>query len=262
MKCRQLALVGLSLAISLVSPIANARGQEVNAQQRLQMYEGLMSEASELGKKYSQLGETSTERDGLRSTIRDVLTRAFDLRQRIQREEVAAARAELDEVEKRVVERDKLRDDIIRRKQEELVAGGNLQWPTGTSLRQAPHAARDLINPGDVVAIYIEGVLPFNPPNQPPVPPPVTKLDSGALVTGYPIVVTSDGTIQLPLLAPLKVDGLSIREAEKMIATAYVENDILRPEKARPMATLVPAFRTVDSILQLPDAKKEPVRRR
>ncbi len=34
------------------------------------------------------------------------------------------------------------------------------------------------ISGGDILGVYIEGVLPFNPPNQPPEPPPVNFPDA------------------------------------------------------------------------------------
>ena len=51
---------------------------------------------------------------------------------------------------------------------------------------------------GDILGVYIEGVLPFNPPNQPPAPPPVNfPQDDSTLPPsiGFPIAVQDDGTL-------------------------------------------------------------------
>ncbi len=234
--------------------------QTVQAQSAKSGYEKLMAEAAELATRCAKLDETSAEGKSLRASLHETLVRAFEARQRVQREEIAAARAELDAVEMRVDQRDDFRQQIIRRKAEDLLAGRELHWPEYARDPTFPGASEYQIKAGDVVAVYLEGVLPFNAPNQPPIPPPITKLDSGAIVTGYPIVVTSDGTIKLPLLAPIKIEGHSIRDAEKKVAKAYIDNDILRPEKASPMMTLVPSSRSVDSILSLPTLEATPAK--
>ena len=252
MKSCEWLILGNLLLAGLANQIVIAQAPVVDAGPPTQNYESMMAEAGKLAKAYARLDANSPEREALRASIQDVLRTAFDIRQHSQQAEIAAARAELDALEKRIAERDQFRDEIIRRKTEDLFSGGNLQWPQDDALPSVTGVARDTIRPGDIVAIYIEGVLPYNPPNSPPTPPPVTKLDSGNVVTGYPIVVTSDGTIHLPLLDPLKIAGLTIREAESAVARAYVDNDILRAEKAHPMMTLVPRSQSVNSILSLP----------
>ncbi|MEO1524615.1 MAG: polysaccharide biosynthesis/export family protein [Planctomycetota bacterium] len=59
-------------------------------------------------------------------------------------------------------------------------------------------------------------------------------------MTGYPIPVTDDGTVALPMVDPIKVQGLTVREAEKAVGDKYIQENILRPSRARPMITLVP----------------------
>jgi len=98
------------------------------------------------------------------------------------------------------------------------------------------------IDKGDILGVYIEGVLPFNPPNVTPEPPPVNFPDRDSLLPpslGYPIAVQSDGTLSLPLIEPLDVRGLTLDQVRDRIREAYIETDILRPEKARPIVSLI-----------------------
>ncbi len=109
---------------------------------------------------------------------------------------------------------------------------------------------------GDILGVYVEGVLPFNPPNAPPEPPPVNFPDADSTLPpsiGYPIAVQDDGTLSLPLIEPLDVDGLTLEQVRDAIRDAYIDNDILRPEKARPIVTLIKE-RTYDIIVVREDA--------
>ncbi len=95
---------------------------------------------------------------------------------------------------------------------------------------------------GDILGIYIEGVLPFNPPNAPPEPPPVNFPERDSTLPpsiGYPIAVQDDGTLALPLIEPLDVKGLTLEQVRDLIRETFIDADILRPEKARPIVTLI-----------------------
>ena len=107
------------------------------------------------------------------------------------------------------------------------------------------------ISGGDILGVYIEGVLPFNPPNQPPEPPPVNFPDAESTLPpsiGFPIAVQDDGTLALPLIEPLDVEGLTLEQVRDAIRDTYIEEDILRPEKARPIVTIIQE-RTYDVIV-------------
>ncbi|TWU27229.1 Polysaccharide biosynthesis/export protein [Novipirellula galeiformis] len=104
---------------------------------------------------------------------------------------------------------------------------------------------------GDILGVYIEGVLPFNPPNAPPEPPPVNFPDADSTLPpsiGYPIAVQDDGTLALPLIEPLQVEGLTLDQVREAIRDAYIDSEILRPEKARPIVTIIKE-RTYDVIV-------------
>lgn len=112
------------------------------------------------------------------------------------------------------------------------------------------------ISGGDILGVYIEGVLPFNPPNQPPEPPPVNFPDAASTLPpsiGYPIAVQDDGSLSLPLVEPLDVEGLTLEQVRDAIRDTYIEEDILRPEKARPIVTIIKE-RTYDVIVVREDS--------
>lgn len=112
------------------------------------------------------------------------------------------------------------------------------------------------LGPDDILGIYVEGVLPFNPPNEPPQPPPVNFPEENSTLPpsiGYPIAVQNDGTLSLPLIAPLEVAGLTLEQVRNKIREAYIEEDILREEKARPIVTLIKE-RTYDVIVVREDS--------
>lgn len=102
-------------------------------------------------------------------------------------------------------------------------------------LRQKPPAVYRL-EPGDILGIYIEGVLGGDR-NQ-PIP---VRAGEGVVqpAIGYPVPVRENGTISLPLITPLHVQGLSISEAEAAVREAYtVKKEILKPDLARIIVTL------------------------
>jgi protein involved in polysaccharide export with SLBB domain len=84
-------------------------------------------------------------------------------------------------------------------------------------LRQKPPEIYRL-SAGDILGIYIEGVL-----GNAETPPPVNLPETSELppAIGYPIPVRVDGTITLPLVGQLKVEGLTVEEAERKVMEAY-----------------------------------------
>ncbi|MDZ4688939.1 MAG: polysaccharide biosynthesis/export family protein [Planctomycetaceae bacterium] len=95
-------------------------------------------------------------------------------------------------------------------------------------MRQRPNAVH-LVDSGDLLSIYIEGVLPRREeqpqvyfPQNSDVPPTV----------GYPIPVREDGTISLPLVGILPVRGQSVMQVEDAIRRAYtVDKQFLQPNR-------------------------------
>jgi protein involved in polysaccharide export with SLBB domain len=103
-----------------------------------------------------------------------------------------------------------------------------------TLLRQPPPKDYKLAA-GDVLGIWIEGVLGEKGQS-----PPLHTPEFGNLPPslGYPIPVRDDGTISLPLIEPLRVQDMTLREAEEAIRKAYTIDKKLLPPGARIIVTL------------------------
>ena len=95
-----------------------------------------------------------------------------------------------------------------------------------------------LLDENDVLGIFVEGVLgEFD--SAPPVTQPSLGSDLPPAI-GFPVPVREDGTISMPLVDPIPVQGLTLRQAEQMVSRAYRGGDspILRG-KARIIVTLI-----------------------
>jgi protein involved in polysaccharide export with SLBB domain len=105
-----------------------------------------------------------------------------------------------------------------------------------TALRQKPPEAY-LLGPGDVLGVYIEGVL-----GEKGQPPPVRIPEQSNLqpALGYPLPVRENGTVPLPLINPVKVEDLTLADAQAKIVEAYtVTKKILQPGRDRIIITLI-----------------------
>jgi protein involved in polysaccharide export with SLBB domain len=103
-------------------------------------------------------------------------------------------------------------------------------------LRQPqPDAYR--LDAGDVVGVYIEGIL--GQANQ---PPPVRFGEQGNVppALGYPLPVREDGTLPLPLIEPLNIKGMTLSQAQEAVRQAYtVKRQILKPGREHIIVTLM-----------------------
>jgi protein involved in polysaccharide export with SLBB domain len=102
--------------------------------------------------------------------------------------------------------------------------------------------------PEDILGVWIEGVLPpasgdgkaaISLPLQ--TPPNFQIRDQRRLPPsmGFPITVRDDGAIRLPLIDPIKVQGLSVGETEDAIRAAYAKKKILPPGREQVIVTLM-----------------------
>ena len=101
-----------------------------------------------------------------------------------------------------------------------------------------------LLAEGDILGIYIEGVMPpKSGDDQIETAPPVHFPQPGSDLppsVGYPIPVRDDGTLPLPLVDPIDVEGKTISEVELLVRKAYVEDEkILRPGRDRVLVSLM-----------------------
>jgi hypothetical protein len=226
-----LLIICTLVSVSTVLPRFTA-GQEPGS------YDALMHQVSQLIEQYRELEPGSEEAQLLQKQLRKSLSQAFESRQAQQREELKTLREQLDSAQQRLDQREELMERIVERKLEDVLQGASAEWPEHDS-SNSDKLAFDVIEAGDTVAVYIASILPPQGPQQQS-SPPITSLPSGRVVTGFPLVVTSDGTVQLPMIAPVKIAGLSVREAERRINDTYVEKGILRPERFGTILTLVP----------------------
>lgn len=93
------------------------------------------------------------------------------------------------------------------------------------------------LDAGDVLAIYVEGVL-GGQDSVPPIHYPERGSDTLPGL-GYPTPVRDDGTISLPMLEPIPVRGMTVAQVHQRIRELYVQDrEILRPELDRILVTL------------------------
>lgn len=104
-------------------------------------------------------------------------------------------------------------------------------------LRQEP-PREYLVDSGDVLGIFIEGVL-GNLDEAPPVHMPDKNSDLPPSI-GFPIPVREDGTLALPLIQAITVRGLTLAQVENIIRRAYtIDKKILQEGKDRIIVTLM-----------------------
>lgn len=119
--------------------------------------------------------------------------------------------------------------------EERGISRANMETIDLSRLGQAPLPAH-FVDSGDVLAIYIEGVL-GRIEEVPPVYIPQTGDSHPTL--GYPIPVREDGTISLPLIRPISVRGMTIAQIEDMVRRTYtVDKQILEPGRERILVAL------------------------
>jgi len=106
--------------------------------------------------------------------------------------------------------------------------------------QQAPAVYR--VAAGDVLGVWIEGVLgekTVAPPVNMAPPLQIREQRRLAPAFGYPIDVRENGAITLPMIQPLKVQGMSLGEIEDAVRKAYVKEQILPAGKERVVVTLL-----------------------
>jgi protein involved in polysaccharide export with SLBB domain len=97
--------------------------------------------------------------------------------------------------------------------------------------------------PEDVLGVFIDNILQDSSKERTTVnvAPLLQVRDQRRLPPslGYPISVRPDGTIRLPMIDPLKVQGLSVGEAEDAIRGIYIQKKLLPENRDRIVVTLM-----------------------
>lgn len=99
-----------------------------------------------------------------------------------------------------------------------------------------------LLDKGDILGIYIEGILPTTSPDQPPELPPVHFPDRDSQLPpslGFPVPIVEDGTISLPLIKPLPVSGMTLQQVRELIRRSYFEGKFLNETQERVFTPIV-----------------------
>lgn len=106
----------------------------------------------------------------------------------------------------------------------------------GMPARYLPEEFRGVSRAGEVLGIYIEGVLGDRKP-APPVNIPLNNETPPSF--GFPIPVREDGTISLPLVGVIEVRGMTIAEVELRLKDANTkQKQFLNPENDRILVSL------------------------
>ncbi len=92
------------------------------------------------------------------------------------------------------------------------------------------------IGPGDVLGVYIKGLIPASTEEPTPMITGATNLQQiyyppagnvSGPAAGVPIQVGEDGTIPLPVIGNINVTGLSVQQAADKLVAAVVEKEIV-----------------------------------
>ena len=99
---------------------------------------------------------------------------------------------------------------------------------------------------GDVLGVYIAGIVPPAFDFQQIAPPPVnfpSRIDPAGTglppSVGYPVAIRNDGTIALPLIDPIRMEGLTIERATELIRRTYLGREVLQPGRDAVWVTLM-----------------------
>jgi hypothetical protein len=118
--------------------------------------------------------------------------------------------------------------------------------PINMALLGQPRPEEHLVGAGDTLSIYIHGVLPMDTMQPPTVQQNHVEASyyppNGTVRTppvGPPVKVAGDGTIELPLLGRVDVDGLTVQQVTEHIGTLYRKKGIIKAERERILVNLM-----------------------
>lgn len=111
----------------------------------------------------------------------------------------------------------------------------DMQQISITRLRQNPPDVYQL-GPNDILGIHIPFVL--GKEDEPPVVHFPKEGDQPPAL-GFPIPIREDGTLALPLIAPVQIAGLTLAQAQDKIRDQYVQDQILKEGQEKIVVTLM-----------------------
>jgi len=102
--------------------------------------------------------------------------------------------------------------------------------PIDATQLRLPPSKQYFLDSGDVLGIFIEGVL-GELDGMPPVQLPAPDSDLPPSI-GFPVAVRANGSISLPLVGQIAVRGLTIRQVEERIRQRYLDDSkpLLKPD--------------------------------
>ena len=122
------------------------------------------------------------------------------------------------------------------------------QVPILFSALGQPAPKEHIVGPGDTLAVFVFGVLPFNTDEPTPVLQQQQSVQQryypphGAIVgptTGLPMTVKEDGTLEMPFVGRVDVAGLSLTEITEKFKSIYTEEEIFQPGRERVSVSLI-----------------------
>lgn len=120
------------------------------------------------------------------------------------------------------------------------------QVPINMALLGQSRPPEHMIGPGDTLSVYIHGVLPMDV-MQPPLTQQANLEQSyyppnGTVKTppvGPPIKIAADGTLQLPLVGRVELEGLTVAKATERIIGMYRDKGIIQADRERILVNLM-----------------------
>lgn len=114
------------------------------------------------------------------------------------------------------------------------------------ALRQDP-VEQYVVGPGDVISVYVPGVIPPNVEETPMIESPRTLNNEyyppGGFVKGpslgLPLEVGADGTLKLPLIGSIDIAGKTVPEISEDLSKRYREEGVLKSDRVQTQVNII-----------------------
>ncbi len=103
------------------------------------------------------------------------------------------------------------------------------------------------VDEGDLLGVYVGGIMPAKVDDQSIIHPPVSMLGQyyppygrvATPATGVPIDVRSNGSVRLPLVGRLELGGQTLEKATDIVRAAYEDAGVIQKDRERVVLTLL-----------------------